>query len=155
MKFELIHEDVLNPKKFEEYPIWASYYEPEDVDSIVSWGIDRDSIVSKLESIGWSDNYLFPVLNPEDAEGFMFVFYKATFETPSGNKFKGYVINSGYAIRVYCSGEEFGFNLNLTEFARESETKLIKTSKVKDKTIFPLKFKIESINKEATFNIED
>ena len=43
--FKVIKSDVwLKAEDFELSPLWGSYYAPEDVDEIVSWGFEADQV---------------------------------------------------------------------------------------------------------------
>ena len=74
MKFILIHRNKFNLKHLQEHPIWAEYYEPEDIKTIEEWGIEKKFLIQEFEKIGYSDEYLFPVLDSEDTDCFKFTY---------------------------------------------------------------------------------
>lgn len=45
--------EKLNVTDFEQSALWAGYYEPDDVEAIVSWGIPEDTVRASLDAVGW------------------------------------------------------------------------------------------------------
>lgn len=54
-------DTALTAEDFALSPLWAGYYEPDDVDEIVRWGIDEDRVRAALDAVGWEDDHYFPL----------------------------------------------------------------------------------------------
>ena len=139
MKFGFISQSEISDALFEKHPAWASYYEPDDIDAIANWGIDRGEIVKMLESIEYSDDYIFPMLSVENEYPFKFEYYKAIFTTPSGIAINGYTIGTRiYAIGIFTHKDHYILNLNLKDRALEAENRILSDIGMESDTLFPL-----------------
>ena len=45
--------------------VWASYYEPDDFDTLAALGYDPNACREKLEAIDFADSYVFPLPNSD------------------------------------------------------------------------------------------
>ena len=61
MKFDLVHYSKLNRESFSKCQTWAQYYEPDDIETLVDLGFNRNTVKTALENVGWSDEYWFAV----------------------------------------------------------------------------------------------
>jgi len=50
--------------EFNRYSIWAQYYEPEDIETLVKLGFAKKLVTEKYEGVGYPDEYWFPI--PDD-----------------------------------------------------------------------------------------
>jgi hypothetical protein len=92
--FKLIRGSELSKEHFEEYPVWSEYYDYEEFDEIVGWGIDKDWLEKelKLKDDG-SEHCVYTVLQTSPLPDRMRIFIKAAFRTYSGAELTGYVMN--------------------------------------------------------------
>jgi len=99
MQFKIIKESELAPKMFEFHPVWAEYYEPDDLEDIISWGYDRESVKSDLFSKhDGSDHAYYTVPIERFPPNNIRFFTLANLFTKSGIKLKGTVMNSGQLV---------------------------------------------------------
>ena len=92
--------------------MWSEFYDPEEREDIIRWGIDPVWLERELEiHHHGSDHAIYPLLETDPFPERMRIYISARFETPAGGKLWGYVINEdAYGIGVFLCGEEFVFN---------------------------------------------
>jgi hypothetical protein len=96
MELRIIKGRELTPKMFEFHPVWAEYYEPDDLEDIVSWGYDRESIRSDLFSKhDGSEHAYYAVPIERFPPNNLRFFTLANLFTKSGRLIQGIVMNSG------------------------------------------------------------
>lgn len=140
-RFTLIHNHTLTSHHFEEHPAWADYSEPDDIETIVSWGIEKAEIVKQLEMVNYSDEYVFPVLHTDPLPNFRFLYLRAEFTSAEGTRFTGYVLGQHpYCVGLFFGNEVFTFNSGLLDMARESLTRLRKTLRHPLAPFFPIHY---------------
>ena len=101
-----LHE--LNADDFERAPLWAGYYEPEDVEEIALWGVPSTVVRAALDAVDWQDDHYFP-LPPKAAStswtrGKLFA---ATVVTPGGIHLAGYVGETHDYVVAFLNGQRF------------------------------------------------
>ena len=139
--FTLIHGHDLSRQHFEQHPAWADYSEPEDIEEIVSWGVERAAVVEQLERVRYSDEFVFPVLRTEPLPSFRFLFLRANFVSADGTRFTGYVIGQNpYCVAVFYGDDEFAFNANLPDLGEQELARLRQSSKLQLEPFFPLRY---------------
>jgi hypothetical protein len=139
--FTLISWLELSPRHFKQYPVWAEYSEPDDINEIVSWGLERRAVVHQLEQTGFSDQHVFPVLKTDPLPCFRFLFLKAEFRAADGARLTGYVIGQRpYCVGVFAAAECFLFNENLPEMAGEQIDRLRRAARLPLTPFFPLRY---------------
>lgn len=85
-------DDLLTAEDFELSPLWGSYYEPDDVDEIVSWGFDEARVRAALAAAGWEDGACFPLPIEAAASDWMRgKFFAAQATTPGGTVLRGLI----------------------------------------------------------------
>lgn len=91
--FTLKSHASLTANDFRERPLWAGYYEPDDVDEIVRWtGFPEATVRAALDQIGWEDDYYFPLqLSAVESKWMRGKLYAATAILPDGTELDGYV----------------------------------------------------------------
>jgi len=111
MHFKLI--DNVDKEALLEWPAWGQYDEPDDIESLVGLGYDRELVRSRIEATGWSDRYWFPI--PEGAPPGMFRYEqrRAYFHNSKGRRFAGYVMDEGHAIGLFGKSREWLINVGL------------------------------------------
>ena len=125
MQFELRHESEMSAALMAQHPLWAQYHEPDDIEVIASWGISRATVESALESVGWSDSYIFPVLQSTDVSRFYFFYAAATFRAADGTHFAGFVSDFvPTSLWVFHNGERLLLSLDDPELTQEDERAL-------------------------------
>ncbi|MBB4839832.1 hypothetical protein HNP52_002924 [Sphingomonas kyeonggiensis] len=103
--FHLKPEDALSSRDFNERPLWAGYYEPDDVDDIVRWGVPEAEVRAALDEVGWADDHYFP-LPVEAARSYWMrgKLYAVTATLPDGTEHTGYVGEDHSYLAVFTEG---------------------------------------------------
>src|SRR5438128_223511 len=94
---------------FEQSPIWAGYYEPDDVQAIVGWGIPEPVVVAALDAAGWQDDHYFP-LPIAAAESYWMrgKMFGVIATTAGGSKLSGWVWEGSHAlVNAFLDGDSF------------------------------------------------
>ena len=60
-EFTLKPQASLTSNDFADMPLWAGYYEPDDVDAIVRWGVSEAEVRAALNRVNWEDDHFFPL----------------------------------------------------------------------------------------------
>ena len=137
MKLELVHDKDLSPNVFEKHPVWAEYYESDDIDRMMSDGFEREDIISELKKVEHPDRYLVPVVNYLEPSPYEFTLYKATVVIGSKHSFDAYLFSIGNkmnAIAAYDGNHWQVINFAILDQYEEIE---IKTALGVD-ALFPL-----------------
>jgi hypothetical protein len=114
MMFTVVRESRFGPWIFERHPVWARYSDWDEIDTIVTWGIDRDEVVRLLqENSDGNDHGLYPVLQTDPLPDHLDLQIRAEFETPEGMKFMGCLSGpEGLAIDLFYGDSFFPFLSN-------------------------------------------
>lgn len=145
MDFTLIHSAELTCERFEQFPAWAQYYEPGDIELLSGLGVDPKMARDLIEDAGWSDEYWFPI--PEGAKigTFQFEHRRAIFHTSSGKELYGYFVNSGHAIGIFGKAQEWIININLLDLHKEEIEELREDLEMKEgEPILPVQITVPS-----------
>ena len=95
--------------------VWASYYEPDDFDTLAALGYDPNACREKLEAIDFADSYVFPLPNSALAASFKYLYCAVAAVTSHGRTLLGY--RTGPALCLYCGEHRFWFNPNAAELS--------------------------------------
>lgn len=139
--FTLVHTHDLSQTHFDQYPAWANYSEPDDIEEIANWGIERAAILQQLERIHYSDEFLFPVLHHEPLPKFRFLYLKAMIIAADGSRLVGYIVGQApHCLTVFHGDSQFTFNSNLRDLAAEELARLRRISQLSLTPFFPLHY---------------
>ena len=148
--FVLIPQSELSKEHFEAYPIWSEHYDYDEIDEIVSWGIDREWLLQEIRAkCTGSEHCVYPLLQTDPLPARMRIFIKARFQTPDGVILSGFVVNEdAYAMGIFWGNAEYGFNNHplLRELNKVQEAKL---KEAVGYTIFPLKYETDFRNNDG------
>jgi hypothetical protein len=90
--FELVPESKFGEPHIVAHPVWARFYDPDEIDEIVGWGIDRDTLIRRLnEKHDGSDHAMYPVLQTDPLPESLDLYIQADFVTPDGKQLAGYL----------------------------------------------------------------
>ena len=123
---------------FLDFPVWVTYYEPDDIDVLVQWGYDRRELECVLALIRNNDEYSFP-LPPQAAEApvhYLYLGVGAT--TRGGHSLIGYF--TGPCFGVFFEGKTYQFNRSLAEHASIAAVELAEA--LGEKAVFPMQVEI-------------
>jgi hypothetical protein len=105
--FHLKPAESLSSCDFDEMPLWAGYYEPDDVDEIVRWGVPEAHVRAELDRIGWEDDHYFPLpLEAVQSDWMRGKLYAVTATFPDGVQCTGYVGEDHRYLVVFIDGEQ-------------------------------------------------
>ena len=140
--FQLVPRSQLSEQHFQMHPIWSEYYDYDEREEIISWGIDPTWLTNELEKIhDENDHGVYPILRPSPFPERMRLFVKATFKTPGGNRLTGSIVNeNAYAITIFHRGNLFPFCQHVRDLAVEEHNRLLKALDMKEESIFPLSY---------------
>ncbi len=137
MKFELVHRQKLSQALFEKHPAWVEYYEPDDIERMVSEGFDFGEIKSALDDVGYSDDYLMPLINYSKPSPFEFTLYKSKVDL-NDNILPSYLFvmeNRVNSMTILYERERYTLNFSDPYFGDDM---LELRSKLEIATIYPL-----------------
>lgn len=104
--FSLKPGGALTAGDFERSLLWAGYYEPDDVEEIVRWGIPEHVVRAALDAVGWEDDNYFPLpLEAARSDWMRGKLYAAQITCADGSTFTGYVGEGRDYVAVFTSSE--------------------------------------------------
>ena len=98
---------------FIDHSVWATYYEPDEIDSLVELGFDLTEVANVLLKSRGNDEYSFPLPAEAAASPFQYLYLGARLTTKGGTELVGYSI--GPCLGVFHAGEHYCFNRALPE----------------------------------------
>ncbi|MBZ9648998.1 hypothetical protein K9B33_15740 [Sphingobium sp. 3R8] len=105
--FYLKPHRALSSRDFDEMPLWAGYYEPDDVSEIVRWGVPEAEVHAALDQIDWADDHYFPLplaaVKSNWARGKL---YAVTATFPDETERTGYVGEGDDYLVVFFQGSQ-------------------------------------------------
>lgn len=139
--FTLLPRDFLSPRHFERWPAWAACTASEDIDEIVAWGLDRQTVTDQIAEVGYSDEFVFPVLRTAPLPSFQYLYLSARITAADGTEFAGYVLGpDSYFVAVFHNSEEYGFNARLPDLGDAELARLRLNSGLKLSPFLPLRY---------------
>lgn len=94
-KFRMVSMRELGPEQFEYHPIWSEFYDHDERDEIIEWGVDPVQLEAELARHHTGDEHAaYTVLKPYPLPERMRLYICAKFTTPDGVVFDGYVMDS-------------------------------------------------------------
>lgn len=88
-RFQLVHDSELTASRIIEHPVWATYYEPDDLSSFAAIGLDPEQILKALQKVQRPDEYLIPLPYLTATISFKYVYLTVTASSPRGTGFVG------------------------------------------------------------------
>lgn len=134
--------NALTERDFVEHPVWACYYEPDEVETLVDLGFDRLSVLQALKATGYSDEYAFPLPSEAADAPLNYLYCSVTATTRGGNKLVGYI--TGPCVAVYFQGKLYAFNSNLREWSLKTARELAVA--LGEKAVFPMQLEVVATN---------
>src|SRR5262249_44171520 len=102
--FRLIRCSALSQHDFEEHPVWSEFYDSDEIEEIVSWGVNREWLLRELDRVDdGGEHAAYPVLVRDPLPQRMRIYIRAVFKTPDEMLLRGYVMNEDAAfIGIFC-----------------------------------------------------
>jgi hypothetical protein len=111
-----------------QYPVWAEYYSPDDIENLVLDGFNRGEIEKALKAIDYSNDFVFQVVNYEKESPYEFTLYRAEYIFPNTAQLTGYIFyikGSGInSLSVFHKELVYVLNLSDPEITEEDENDL-------------------------------
>lgn len=150
MKPKLKPWDQLVESDFIEHAAWTNLYEPDEMEFLVSLGFDEEESRAVFSSIGWSEDYAFPLPAAGAAMPFMRLCTAARVRVASGCTLTGYV--SPASVAVFHKGRLYHFNKSLADLSQLQAKALGMALEVP--SIFPLQVTVPALQESWEFSLE-
>ncbi len=124
----------INPRDIEAHPVWATFYEPEEMVLLEQLGFDRQEVEQLLSSVGYSDEYAFPLPASAAALGFKHQMLSAKATTPSGTQLPA--LRTRLALHIYHGEKTYHLSKNLVDLSQVQAKDL--AAALGESRIFPL-----------------
>lgn len=98
-EFPLVHESELTASTIIEHPVWATYYEPDDLSSFAAIGLDPEEILKALQKVRRPDEYLIPLPYLAATVPFKYVYLTVTATSPRGTELVG--LRTRVSLRIF------------------------------------------------------
>lgn len=123
---------------FIDYPVWATYYEPDDVDALVGFGYKAEEVDRLLASISGNDEYSFPLPPQAANSAFHYLLLGVRATTRGGHRLVGYLTGSCFG--VFHNGKEYQFNAAVR--ARSLQTAKELSFALGEQAVFPMQMEV-------------
>lgn len=123
---------------FIDFPVWVTYYEPDDIDSLVEFGYDRQEVELLVAKIKNNDEYSFPLPYQAATAPFHYLYLSIEAITRGGNKLVGYV--TGPCLGVFHCDKQYTFNTALRNWALQTASEL--SAALGERSVFPMQIKV-------------
>lgn len=145
--FILKPDDLLDEQDFIEHPAWATYYEPDDIESLIELGFDADEVRGAIAATGYSDQYSFALPAKGIDAQFHYIYLSVRATTAGGRELVGFVTSA--CLGLFLNGKQFRFNQNLADLSAGDATKLAVA--LGEVNIFPAQFVIVATSERRDF----
>ena len=123
---------------FVESPVWATYYEPDEIETLVELGFDRKDVEQLMPLSRDSDEYSFPLPSQAAEAPFKYLYLGVRATTRGGNRLIGYF--TGPCFGVFYKGKTYQFNGSLRTRALQAAAAL--ATALGEKNVFPMQIEI-------------
>ena len=145
--FTLVPMSQLSKRHFDLHPIWSEFYDYEEREEIVSWGVDQKWLEEELENVhSGNDHCAYPVLRPYPLPERMRLYIRARFITASGMNLEGYVMNEdAFVVTLFVGKDEHNLSRHpiLADLNAASLRSLQEAIGRSGDAIFPLKYETD------------
>jgi hypothetical protein len=136
-------DTALTLEDFALSPLWAGYYEPDDVTEIVRWGVSEGRVRAALDAVRWQDDHYFPLpLEAANTKWMRGKLFAVVATTASGTTLSGYVGERQNFAAVFFRGARYV----LSEHTPQEAERLAKA--LCEPSVFPLAL-VNRVNGEA------
>jgi hypothetical protein len=123
---------------FIDAAVWATYYEPDDIDTLVELGFDRQAVERVVLQTKNNDEHSFPLPVEAAASPFHYLYLGVRATTKSGIGLVGYLAGSCFG--VFHAGKHYQFNASLREHSARASAELAKA--LEEEVIFPMQIHV-------------
>jgi hypothetical protein len=150
--FTLVPMSSLSKQHFESHPIWSEYYDYDEREEIVAWGVDAQWLTSELERVHTgNDHCAYPILRPYPLPDRMRLYIRAIITLKNRRTLVGYVMNEdAYVLSIFADEEEFCFTRNgvLSELNDKDLKRLSAKIDCSPNDVFPVTYETEFLDSE-------
>jgi len=139
----------LTEQDFAEHPAWTAWYSPDEMEALVSLGFDEVATKGALQSIGWSDEYAFPLPEAGAAIPFMRLCVSARVTTKGDHCLQGYLAPA--AVTVFHRGKRYAFNRALRDISIRQAEEL--AAVLGEENVFPLQIHLPALKRTQEFDL--
>jgi hypothetical protein len=134
---------------FIDAAVWATYYEPDDIDTLVELGFDRQDVERVVLHTKNNDEHSFPLPAEAAASPFHYLYLSVCATTKGGTGLVGYL--TGACFGVFYAGKHYQFNASLREHSARASAELAKA--LGEEVAFPMQVQVVATGerKEAQF----
>jgi hypothetical protein len=123
---------------FIDAAVWATYYEPDDIDALVELGFDRQDVERVVLRTKNNDEYSFPLPVGAAASPFHYLYLSVRATTKGGIGLVGYL--TGPCFGVFHAGKHYQFNTLLRERTARASAELAKA--LGEEAAFPMQIQV-------------
>lgn len=143
---------ALSIQHFESHPIWSEYYDYEEREEIVAWGVDPEWLASELERAHTgNDHCAYPILRPYPLPERMRLYIRAIITSKSGRTFVGHVMNEeADVLSIFTNGDEFRFSRRdmLSDLNDKELKRMAAAIDSSASDLFPVTYRTEFLDSE-------
>jgi hypothetical protein len=151
--FYIVPHDELAFDDFERFPVWSEHYDFDEIEEIISWGIDANWLKAQLGKLhDGSAHCYYPILQTTPRlPTRMHMSMKADITTVGGRQFKGIVPQGMNCLGIYHDGSLYDFNGVFQEMAEDNVAALqsLQEKLGSAEPIFPVRFTTGFFNSEG------
>lgn len=131
------------------HAVWASWHEPEDLQTLVALGYDEPTCRARLEAVGFSDEYAFPLPDTAFEAPFHYVHETVSVTTSGGRSLTGY--RTGAALCVFAGERSFLFNARAMAMSRDQVAAM--ADALDDDRLLPFALTYRASARRETFDL--
>lgn len=150
--FTLVPMSALSKRHFDIHPIWSEYYDYEERDEIIAWGVDPQWLASELERVhSGHDHCAYPILRPYPLPERMRLYIRARITTVDGRTFDGQVMNEdAFALSIFINDDEYCFSRDkiLDDLNRKELARLHLVLGASTDQLFPVRYETDFVDSE-------
>jgi len=123
---------------FIDFSVWATYYEPDDIDALVDFGYNRQEVERLVSLIKNNDEYSFPLPPQAATSPFNYLYLGVRATTRGGKRLVGYL--TGPCFGVFYNGKSYQFNTALRALSLQAAKEL--SAALGERAVFPMQVEV-------------
>nr|WP_298173716.1 hypothetical protein [uncultured Pseudomonas sp.] len=140
---EITEADVIT------HPVWVTFYEPEEFELLEELGLELETVEAALASVGYSDEYAFPLPARAASLPFKYLYLSVQAKTPEGTELLG--LRTHVSLSLFHKNKVYFFNKGLLSLSKEQATNL--AAAIGENSIFPLNLFITALAKNEQLSL--
>jgi hypothetical protein len=142
---------TLSKCHFEQHPIWSEYYDYDEREEIIEWGVDSIWLAAELEHVhNGSDHCAYPILRPYPLPERMRLYIKARITTAENDILDGYVMNEdAYVLVIFAADHKFCFSRMFSDLNQKELARLKASLSKSMNKIFPVQYETDFLDSKS------